>query len=72
MMLSYVATGSKEPLPRKKTSLPLHKVKADATWGGETLFKNMNFHDFPTDQTYCGKKRKVFAMNPTGADYHPI
>lgn len=71
-MLSYIAVKGKEPLPRSTTSLPMYKVKGDASWGGETLFDGIEFINFDSDKTWCGMQRKIFTANPTGADYYPI
>lgn len=72
MMLSYVALGGKVPFPSSGSGLPFYKIKADAAWGGVVEATNLEFHNFESATTWCGTKQTVFAMNPTGADYHPI
>ena len=71
-MLSYFALKPKPPYPRSTVLLPIRKIKSDAAWGGKTLFENVRFIDFPTNNTgICNKRRGIFTLNPFGADYYP-
>lgn len=54
MMFSNFATVGKEPFPRNNMALPLYKLKAHASWEGETLFKNIEFINFDSPTTWCG------------------
>jgi hypothetical protein len=56
MLLSDFTQGKKDPYPRSQSSLPIHKIKTYASWGGQPLFQYTEFHDFTTNKTYCGMK----------------
>jgi len=52
-MLSTSNTGAKELHPTMASSLPIYKIKSDATWGGHVLMQNLWFENF-RDTTNCG------------------
>lgn len=54
MMLPYFANKGKDPFPRKKSDIPLHKIKSDASWGGIAEFENIEFIGFLSENTWCG------------------
>lgn len=51
--------------------LPFHKVKSDATWGGQSVFLRNKFIDF-IGKTSTGNSQQVFALNPSASDLIPI
>ncbi len=54
IMISYFSTSGKPPLIKKKTDLPYHKIKKDASWGGRTLYQNLTFSGYRGQKTWCG------------------
>jgi hypothetical protein len=69
MMLSLFVRGSKVPMPDMKSSLPIHKVKSDCSWGGKINYNGNSFINFQDTLTFCGSKQKLFALNSGASDY---
>lgn len=53
------------------SSLPIHKVKTDGSWGGQANANGLEFHKFKAT-TKCGRKQHAIEVNPTVADYFPV
>ncbi len=71
ILISYFSRGGKPPMIKKKSMLPYHKIKTDASFGGKTYYENNLFAEYRGEKTYCGAKQKLFRLNEYGADYHP-
>ena len=56
MMIPYFSTSEKEPYPTSKSSLPIHKIKSDASWGGKTEANNIEFINYKQKKTFCGTR----------------
>ena len=70
-MLFYVARGGKPLHPTMPSSLPIQKIKSDASWGGNVELDNVNFNMFKS-RTECGAKQHTIKRNKSAADYTPI
>ena len=71
IMPSSYAGHSKPPLISKPTGYPQFKIKADCSLGGKTTYENLQFINFKSAKTWCGKQQRLFVLNPTNADYLP-
>jgi len=54
LILSYFSTSGKGSFIKSKMLMPYHKIKSDASWGGNTLYQNLQFINYKSDTTYCG------------------
>ena len=70
-MPSSYANHNKPSLVNAKPSWPQFKIKADASFGGTTLYENLEFYNFKTGNTFCGRSQRLFLLNPYNADYYP-
>lgn len=70
-MASSFANHAKPALITSTPAWPQYKIKADASFGGKTLYENIAFINFKSAKTFCGGDQKLFRLNPTGADYYP-
>ncbi len=59
-MPSSYAGHSKPALINSKPSWPQFKIKADASFGGETTYENLEFYNFKSGYTQCGMKQRLF------------
>ena len=51
---------------------PQYKMKADASFGGSTLYENIQFINFKSGKTWCGSEQRLFRLNPSNGDYYPV
>ena len=58
--------------PRMPSAHPVPKIKSYANWGGEIKITNVEFIDFTSNATTCGKKQYVFGVNHHASDYIPL
>jgi len=70
-MASAFADHSKPPLISAPPAFPQSKIKGDASFGGSTLYENIQFTNFKSDKTWCGTEQRLFRLNPSSADYTP-
>jgi hypothetical protein len=70
-MPSSYAGHNKPSLVDSKPAWPQYKIKADASFGGTTIYENIEFYNFKTGSTFCGKSQRLFLLNPYNADYYP-
>jgi hypothetical protein len=71
-MASSFAGRSKPALVDTWPQFPQHKIKADASFGGTTIYENLEFINFKSGYTQCGMKQRMFVLNYYNADYYPI
>ena len=71
IMPSSFAGGSKPPMISAPPAWPQYKIKADASFGGTTLYENIQFINFKAGLTWCGSEQRLFRLNPSNADYYP-
>jgi hypothetical protein len=70
-MPSSFAGHNKPALVNTKPTWPQYKIKADASFGGTTIYENLEFYNFKSGYTYCGKNQRLFLLNYYNADYYP-
>lgn len=68
-MVSYFSTGGKDVLIKSRSKFPVHKIKTDGSWGGQSIYDNLEFIGFTSSNTYCGVSQRAIGLNPFGADY---
>lgn len=71
MMLSYFSTDGKPALLKMASAVPYHKVKIDASYGGNIQYNNLQFINFKQNSTWCGASQRLIRLNEDGADYMP-
>ena len=71
IMPSSFANHNKPPMISAPPTFPQYKIKADASFGGYTLYENIHFINFKTGLTWCGVEQRLFRLNPSNADYYP-
>lgn len=59
LMVSYFSESGKEPLITKRSKFPVHKVKSDASWGGLSIYDNVEFIGFTSGNTFCGVRQRA-------------
>lgn len=69
--MSYFARSGKDPLPKSASKVPIHKIKADASFGGKTDYHNLKFFNYISNRTFCGNHQVLFRLNHHAADYIP-
>lgn len=57
--------------PTMLSSLPIHKIKSDATWATEVVLNRVEYINFAR-KTKCGKKQILMNRNFSSADYIPV
>lgn len=70
LMLFSAATGGKPLHPTMPSSLPIHKIKSNGSWGGNVILNNVNFNKFKS-KTECGRKQNIIKRNKSSSDYIP-
>ena len=55
IMPSSYANHHKAPLTNAPPACPHYKIKADASFGGQTTYENLQFINFKSGQTFCGE-----------------
>jgi hypothetical protein len=53
------------------SSLPIHKIKSNGSWGGRALVTNVDFINW-SERTECGRKQQAIKRNPYASDYIPM
>ena len=71
ILISAAADHFKPPLISGMPAWPQYRIKASASWGGNTLYENINFINFKTGDTWCGATQRLFRENALSADYNP-
>lgn len=51
--------------------LPYEQIESDASYGGDSVYRNITFSNYQSPNTWCGLTQKAIGLNPYGADYHP-
>lgn len=54
VMIGYAAKAGKDPLPKSKSLIPIHRIKTDASYGGNNNYNNLTFFNFKSNRTWCG------------------
>lgn len=70
-MPSSYADHNKPALIVATPAWPQYKIKADASFGGKTIYENINFFNFDSDKDFCGNEQRLFRLNKFNADYTP-
>jgi hypothetical protein len=70
-MPSSYANHNKPPLISMPSGYPQFKIKADASFGGETTYENIQFINFKSGKTFCGMDQRLIRLNRFSADYMP-
>jgi hypothetical protein len=70
-MPSSYADHNKPPLVSSPPAFPQFKIKADASFGGETTYENIQFINFKSGKTFCGMDQRLIRLNRFNADYMP-
>ena len=70
-MISAFADHFKPPMIKGFPAMPQWRIKADASWGGNTIYNDVSFVNFKTGKTFCGPIQRLFVANPLSADYNP-
>jgi hypothetical protein len=52
-MISYFSKTGKDPLVTKSIDLPLHSIQSDASYGGESVYRNLTFKNYRSFYTWC-------------------
>ncbi len=71
LMISYFSKTGKDPLVTKSIDLPLHSIQSDASYGGESVYRNLTFKNYRSFYTWCSVEQRAIGLNKYGADYHP-
>ena len=70
-MPSSYANHNKPALITATPAFPQYKIKADASFGGKTIYENIQFFNFDDEYDYCGNEQRLFRLNHYSADYQP-
>lgn len=71
IQISAFADHFKPALIKGMPAWPQYRIKADPSWGGNTLYENIRFKNFNTSTTWCGTMQRLFAINGLSPDYNP-
>lgn len=71
IQIAYFAKAGKDPLPKSEVKIPIHKIKADASYGGKITYRNLKFYNYKSNKTFCGTQQVLFRLNRFAADYIP-
>jgi hypothetical protein len=71
LMLFGGHEGHRPLHPIKESSLPVFKIKGNASFNTEVFLDKTNFSDFAA-VTKCGVKQHMIKRNPFAADYIPL
>lgn len=55
-MTSYFSKSGKDPLVTSARDLPLQGILSDASYGGESVYRNLTFKNFQSYYTWCSAK----------------
>ena len=67
-----VQSGKKGILIGAPSPRPHYKIKSYGSWAASADVTNTVFDHFATNETACGAKQRVFAINHYAADYIPL
>jgi hypothetical protein len=70
-MPSSFAGHNKPPLISSPSVWPQYKMKADCSFGGRTIYEDIQFINFKSGKSWCGMDQRLFRLNNFNADYMP-
>lgn len=71
-MIPTTNFGSKALHPDMPSALPIHKIKSEGAWGGESEIKNVRFVNFKPKTDGCNRRQVLFERNFSASDYIPM
>jgi len=71
-MLSGSNEGKKEPHINSPSMLPMYKIKSYGAYHAATNFEYITFSKWLSNETDCGARQSIFALNPYSSDYVPL
>eukprot|EP00117_Sycon_ciliatum_P040904 scpid3686/ scgid29995/ len=62
----------KQPIATTEIMIPIENPDGDSSFAGHVLYQRVNWHNFPTEKTYCGMTQTAITLNSGGSDIIPL